>query len=118
MSQAERLTDTDPLLLAEMRAAAAKIQAYTAGMAEAEFLAGGLTADAVSLNLLLIGEGAVQLTEATRRLESEIPWRDLIELRHRTAHGLARIDLRIVWRIVQDDLPPLIERLERLSGKI
>jgi len=112
------LSDTDALLLAEMREAAEKIRAYTSGMGEAAFLASGVTADAVSLNLLLIGEGAAQLTEATRRLESEIPWRELIGLRHRVAHGYARIDLRVVWRIVQDDLPPLIERLDRLSGKI
>jgi uncharacterized protein with HEPN domain len=29
----------------------------------------------------------------------------------------ARIDLRIVWRIVRNDLPRLMQQLERLSGK-
>ncbi len=112
------MSEADRLHLAEMLEAARKIEIYTTGMAEAEFLAAGLTADAVSLNLLVIGEGALRLTEDTRRRQSEIPWRDLIGLRHRIAHGYARIDLRIVWRIVQDDLPRLMQQLERLSGKI
>jgi uncharacterized protein with HEPN domain len=59
-----------------MREAAEKIQAYTSGLSEADFLASGLTVDAGSLNLLVIGEAAVQLTDATRQRESEIAWRD------------------------------------------
>ena len=101
-----------------MLVAAEKMQAYTAGVTEAEFLASGLTADAVSLNLLVLGEEANRLSEPTRALDPLIPWRDLISLRHRIAHGYARIDLRIVWRIVQDDLPPLAQRLARLPGMI
>jgi len=43
-----------------------------------------------------------------------IPWRGIIGLRNRLIHGYDAVDLDILWTIVQDDLPPLIDELRRI----
>jgi uncharacterized protein with HEPN domain len=44
----------------------------------------------------------------------DIPWREIIGLRHRLIHGYAEVQLDRVWAIVQNDLAPLIAALEPL----
>jgi uncharacterized protein with HEPN domain len=112
------VSDSDRIHLAEMIEAAERIASYIADLDEAGFLASALINDAVSLNLLVIGEGASHLSQKLRLLDPETPWLDLAGLRNRIAHGYARVDLRIVWRIVQTDLPPLKTRLERLKDLV
>jgi uncharacterized protein with HEPN domain len=49
-----------------------------------------------------------------RDAHPEIPWREMIGLRHRLIHEYFRIDLRRVWDTVQRDLPKLITLIEPL----
>jgi uncharacterized protein with HEPN domain len=37
-------------------------------------------------------------------------------MRNRIAHGYDAINLDTVWTVVQDDLPPLVNSLERILG--
>ena len=41
-----------------------------------------------------------------------IPWAQVVSLRNRLTHGYDEVDLDILWEIVVDDLPPLIDALE------
>jgi uncharacterized protein with HEPN domain len=66
----------------------------------------------------IIGEAAYRVTQITRNRLSDIPWDDIIGMRHRLVHAYFDINLEILWRTVQDDLPPLIVVLEKAtSGK-
>ena len=40
-----------------------------------------------------------------------MPWRDVIDCRNRLIHGYDTLDLDIVWAIVANDLPQLLEAL-------
>jgi uncharacterized protein with HEPN domain len=42
-----------------------------------------------------------------------VPWPAVIGMRHRVVHGYFDIDNQQVWDTVHDDLPSLIEELER-----
>jgi len=59
----------------------------------------------------IIGEAAYQVSQATREQLPEIPWKDIIGMRHRMVHAYFDINLDILWRTVQDDIPPLLETL-------
>jgi uncharacterized protein with HEPN domain len=61
----------------------------------------------------IIGEAASRVSAETRRAWGDIPWQDIVTMRHRLTHGYFDIDLDIVWSTVTDDLPPLVEQLER-----
>ena len=60
----------------------------------------------------IIGEAAYKITEDTQADLSQIPWEDIIGMRHRLVHAYFDINLDILWRTVQDDLPMLIAILE------
>lgn len=61
----------------------------------------------------IIGEAAYQVSEETRRSLPEIPWEDIVRMRHRLVHVYFDINLDILWRTVQDDIPLLIKLLEK-----
>ena len=67
--------------------------------------------------LEIVGEAAYQLSEETRAELPTIPWEDVIGMRHRLVHAYFDINLDILWRTVQDDLPPLVAALEAALGE-
>ena len=61
----------------------------------------------------IIGEAAYQISPEARSQVPGIPWDKIIGMRHRLVHAYFDIDLDILWKTVQDGLPPLIAELER-----
>ena len=62
----------------------------------------------------IVGEAAAQITESARTQTPEIPWQGIVAMRNRLVHAYFSINLDIVWQTVQEDLPMLITRLERI----
>ncbi|MCX7926382.1 MAG: DUF86 domain-containing protein [Fimbriimonadales bacterium] len=60
----------------------------------------------------IIGEAAYRVSEQMRLQYPQIPWVDIIGMRHRLVHGYYDIDLDVVWSTIQHDLQPLISDLE------
>jgi len=69
---------------------------------------------AVLKALETVGEAAARLSEQARAAHPEIPWREIIGMRHRLVHGYFEVDLDKVWDTVREDLPPLIASLEMI----
>jgi uncharacterized protein with HEPN domain len=62
----------------------------------------------------IVGEAAARITKETQAKHGELPWSDIIGMRHRLAHGYYDINLDMVWQTVQADLPPLVSQLDRI----
>ena len=62
----------------------------------------------------IIGEAAARVSPAIQQKYALIPWPQIVGLRNRLIHGYDAVDLDILWNIVQCDLPPLIEQLEKV----
>jgi uncharacterized protein with HEPN domain len=60
----------------------------------------------------IIGEAAFQMRPAGRAEVAGIPWEDIIGIRHRLVHAYFDINLDILWKTVQEDLPALIAAVE------
>lgn len=60
-----------------------------------------------------VGEAASQVTDPTRQELAGIPWNSIIAMRNRLVHAYFSINLDILWSTVQEDLPGLIDLLER-----
>ena len=60
----------------------------------------------------IVGEAATQVTEPTRQRLPEIPWERIVGMRNRLVHAYFDINLDIVWKTVQGDLPELISLLK------
>lgn len=61
-----------------------------------------------------IGEAANSISPAIREAFPQIPWPEIIGMRHRLIHGYYEIDLDIVWEVISNDLPPLINQLKKI----
>ncbi len=59
----------------------------------------------------IIGEAAYQLSQETRESLPEIPWDDIIGMRHRLVHAYFDINLDVLWRTAEKDLPALVSLL-------
>ena len=61
----------------------------------------------------IVGEAANHVTPASQNVCPDIPWADVIAMRHRLIHGYYDVDPDIVWDTVQEDLPPLIVAIKK-----
>lgn len=64
--------------------------------------------------LEIVGEAASRLSDELRARSADIPWAQIIGMRNRLVHAYFEVDRDQVWRTVTEDLPPLVEQLERL----
>lgn len=62
----------------------------------------------------IIGEAANNVSAAYRENHPEIPWREMIDTRHRLIHHYFKVNFNVVWKTLMVDLPPLIASLEKL----
>jgi uncharacterized protein with HEPN domain len=74
-------------------------------------------------HIQVIGEAARSISEDLRNRSPEIPWSDIIGMRHIIVHHYFETDLDIVWRVVATDIPilkamimQLVDKLETLTG--
>ena len=72
------------------------------------------SAFALRLALQILGEAAGRLPASLHAAEPHIAWAEIIGLRNILVHGYDTVDLDILWRVAEKDLPPLISQLESL----
>ena len=65
-------------------------------------------------HIQIIGEAANQLSAAFRKTHQQVPWPQIIKMRHVLVHDYLGIDLAEVWAVVERDLPTLKKQVSRL----
>ena len=63
---------------------------------------------------LALGEAARQVSRDFTVTHPEVPWENIIGMRHKVVHDYLGVDEDIVWQVVTGDLPKLVESLEPL----
>lgn len=104
----------DDAYLLDMLVAAHKAQAFAAELTYSQFVRSELHQNAILKVLEVVGEAASRVGDDTRQAHPDISWQQIVGLRNRIVHAYFEIDLDVVWRIVQEDLPELISQLEPL----
>jgi len=94
--------------------AIAEIQKFTKGMDFATFKDDDKSVRAVEMNFIIIGEAANQIPEEIEEKYTTIPWSLMRAMRNRIVHVYFRIDEKLMWDTIQNDLPPLVPELEKL----
>ncbi|GGY09602.1 DUF86 domain-containing protein [Litchfieldella qijiaojingensis] len=87
-----------------------RIERYTEDMAEPAFLNSSLVQDAVIRNLEIIGEASRNIERHHPEFAQEHPELPLVvayEMRNALAHGYFQVDLELVWKTLERDLPEL-----------
>lgn len=104
----------DKELVDDMKAAIASIFEYTDGLNYEAFLADNRTKDAVVRNLEVLGESSKNVSKPFKQRHSQIPWKNLAMVRDRLIHHYFGVNYEIVWTIISDRLPEVLEKLEKL----
>ena len=105
---------SDDAWLLDMLLAARKAVEFFAPLTFPEFEDDHLRQLGILKSVEIIGEAASRVSEETKAKHPDIPWTQIIGMRNRLVHAYFAIQLDIVWKVVQDDLPPLITQLEPL----
>jgi uncharacterized protein with HEPN domain len=63
----------------------------------------------------VIGEAARKVSPEFQSDHAEIPWRQIIGMRHRIVHDYMRLDEDVLWKVVSEDLPALLPHLEKVA---
>jgi len=63
--------------------------------------------------LEIIGEAAGRIPKEEQARYKDIFWSEIVSLRNRLIHGYDTVDFDILWQIVNQDLPRLIESLKK-----
>ena len=93
------------------------IQRYAARGREA-FEADELLQNWFVRHLQTIGEAARLLPEEVRATAPDVPWSEIIGMRHILVHNYFGIDTQVVWDAVERDLPSLKEKVRALRQQL
>ena len=107
--------------LDHMREAARLACSYVEGQTRDAFLADKRTQQAVILNLIVLGEAATKIAQASPAYVAAhpaVPWKSLRGMRNRIAHGYFSVDLAIVWDTVETALSALLEQLDEMRAAL
>jgi len=60
-----------------------------------------------------LGEAARRVSPPFQQAHLEIPWREIVGMRHKVVHDYLEVDYDLVWDVVTAELPALVSRLEQ-----
>lgn len=69
-------------------------------------------------HIQIIGEACNALPQDFQAHYSEIPWREIIGMRHILVHHYFAVDLDVVWATLERDLPPLKRAVEMMLAEL
>jgi uncharacterized protein with HEPN domain len=73
---------------------------------------------AVIRALEVIGEAARHIPGTLREIYPDVPWEDMVGMRSKLIHDYFGVDLKVVWRTVHEDLPPLRDSVAQLLADL
>jgi uncharacterized protein with HEPN domain len=97
----------EPSFLKDILAACRKIEAIVATTSEDSFLGDEVMTAAVLHHLTVIGEAISRLSVELRERYPDVPWRQIVAVRHRIVHAYFDLDWQILWDASIDDIPGL-----------
>lgn len=94
-----------------------RIEEYIEDHDEVAFIQDCRTQDAVIRNLEIIGEASNNIAKRFSDFaaeNSEVPWLIAYEMRNILSHGYFQVDMSVVWRTIEIDLPQLDRQIKSI----
>lgn len=88
-----------------------KVEKYCEGKTYEQFSSDSQLAEACVFNLSQMGELVNRLDDIFVEEHATIPWHQIRGLRNRIVHDYEGVNLRLVWEIIESDLPELRDEL-------
>jgi uncharacterized protein with HEPN domain len=107
----------DQVRLRHMLDAAKEAVGFAKGRSRTELDTNRMLSLSLVRLLEVIGEAAYGISPSFRERHPDIAWKQMSGMRNRLIHGYYDVNLDIVWKTITEDLPVLIEQLERTMEK-
>ena len=104
----------DPGRLEDILEASMLIVESTVDIGFEEFVKERLKYYGIIKNVEIIGEAAYMLTPGFKQAHPEIPWQEMIKMRHVLVHGYASILPEILWETCRNDIPSIIPLIKSI----
>ena len=88
--------------------------AHTKGLTQAQLETNEVLVDSVMFRLIQISENSDKLTAEFKSEHTSIPWRAVKGLRNRIVHEYGNVDLSVVYDTVKNDLPALLQDINKI----
>lgn len=72
-----------------------------------EFLTSDTVQDATLRNLQTMSEATQRLSETAKSTQPKVEWSKIAAFRNILVHNYLGIDLELVWKVIENDLPDL-----------
>jgi len=106
------------IIIDKMLAYCEKVQTYSAGLDYYQFVASPMVTEACVFNLLQLGEVIAKVDGTFIEENKQIPWKSIRGLRHRLVHDYEGVNFRLIWDIIQSDLPGLVDELKKCNSNV
>lgn len=96
-----------------------RLNTYTKETDEIVFRQSELIQDAVIRNIEIIGEAARNIEKYHPELAAQyhnVPWADVYLMRNRVAHGYFSVDLDVIWKTFERDIPELEREIRAIDS--
>jgi uncharacterized protein with HEPN domain len=110
-----------PDYLGHILEAIERIHSYVEDVDEVGFLSSRIIQDAVIRNLEVIGEASRNIERVHPEFAAahpELPLTLANDMRNALAHGYFKVDLEIVWKTIQANLPDLHAQITEVSAAL
>jgi uncharacterized protein with HEPN domain len=97
----------DQVYLEHILEAIDKIEGFIQGITKLDFDQNVMIQDAIIRNIEIIGEATKKLSKQLTQSHPDIPWQDMAGMRDKLIHDYLDVDLDVVWKTVEVDLPLL-----------
>jgi uncharacterized protein with HEPN domain len=102
----------DAAYIGQMIDAAGEAVGYVKNVTFEEFVGDTMRQRAVIYVLQMIGESARRVSADGKDRLHDIPWAQIIGMRHRLVHDYLDVDIDLVWKTVIENVPELVRSLE------
>ncbi len=87
---------------------------FVEGLSFDDFCNDRKTYSAVIREFEIVGEAVGKLPESFRKIRPDVEWQDIKDFRNLLSHEYFGVDLEIVWNVIEDDLPVLMDAVKKI----
>ncbi len=95
-----------------------RIERFSVGLSKETFIEDELKNSAIIRQPEIIGEAVKNLPLAFTEKYPLVSWKEIAGTRDKIIHRYFGVDLKVVWRILEKDLPILKEQIQKIKKEL